>query len=136
MPMEGRVKCLSPQNTFGVLGVNSVAANPTLIEVNSDHFLKLKKILKCLHTAPVVSVSLDIQIWLEMASFTPCFLLLSSLICPSFTFLYSKCWYRRREVAEHLDFYSNNLNIVKVTKQTWDKMYLLKSYIVNGETRH
>ena len=62
MPMEGWVKCLSPQNSFGVSVVNSVPAKANTIEVTSDHVFKLKKKKKngeknhkCLHTAPVVS---------------------------------------------------------------------------------
>ena len=60
MPMEDWVKCLSPQNTFGVSGVNSIAAKSNKIEVTGDHFFKLKKKQKkktttCLHTARVVS---------------------------------------------------------------------------------
>ena len=44
MLMEGLVKCLSPQSTFGVSGVNSAAAKSNTIEVNGDHFIKrLKK---------------------------------------------------------------------------------------------
>ena len=59
MAMEGWVKCLSPQNTFGVQGLNSVAAKSDTIEVNGDQLTKLKKQqqinIKCFHTAPVVS---------------------------------------------------------------------------------
>ena len=40
MLMEGWVKCLSPQNTSGVSGVNSVAAKSNTKEVNGDHFFK------------------------------------------------------------------------------------------------
>ena len=36
MPMERWVKCLSPQNTVGVSGVNSVAAKYKTIEVTDD----------------------------------------------------------------------------------------------------
>ena len=36
MPVEGCVKCLSPQNTFGVSGVNSDGAKSNTIEVNGD----------------------------------------------------------------------------------------------------
>ena len=36
MPMKGWVKCLSPQNIFGVYVVNSVAAKSTTIEVTGD----------------------------------------------------------------------------------------------------
>ena len=35
-----RVKRLSPQNPFGVSGVNSVAAKSKTIEINGDHFFK------------------------------------------------------------------------------------------------
>ena len=42
MPMEGWVKCLSPQNTFGVSGVHSVAAKSNTIEVTGDSFFKLQ----------------------------------------------------------------------------------------------
>ena len=38
MPMEGWVKCLCPQNTSGVSGVNSFAAKSNTIEVNGDQF--------------------------------------------------------------------------------------------------
>ena len=34
MPMEGWVKCLNPQNTFRVSGVNGVRAKSNTIEVN------------------------------------------------------------------------------------------------------
>ena len=37
MLMEGWVKGLSPQNTFGVSGLNSVAAKSKTIEVNVIH---------------------------------------------------------------------------------------------------
>ena len=43
MPMEERLKSLSPQNTFGISGVNSVAALSNTIEVNGDHFFKQNK---------------------------------------------------------------------------------------------
>ena len=43
MPMEGWVKCLSPRNTFGVSGVNSVETKSNTIEVNCEHFFKHKK---------------------------------------------------------------------------------------------
>ena len=60
MTTEGRVKCTSPQNTFGVSGVNSVAAKSNIIEGDNDQFFKCKKNnrknpIKCLHAAPVVS---------------------------------------------------------------------------------
>ena len=42
-PMEGWVKCLSPQNTLGVSGVNSVAAKSNTIKVNVDNFFNVKK---------------------------------------------------------------------------------------------
>ena len=38
MPMEEWVKCLCPQNTLGVSGVNSVAAKSNKIEVTADTF--------------------------------------------------------------------------------------------------
>ena len=41
--MERWGKCLSPQNTAGVSGVNSVAAKSNTIEVDVDHFLKYTK---------------------------------------------------------------------------------------------
>ena len=41
--LGGGVKCLSLQNTFGVSGVNSVAAESNTIEENVDSFFKLKK---------------------------------------------------------------------------------------------
>ena len=37
---DGWVKCLSPQNTFGVSGVNSVAAKSNTIEVNGAQVFK------------------------------------------------------------------------------------------------
>ena len=40
MLIEGWVKCLCPENTSGVSGVNSVAANSNTSEVNGDHFFK------------------------------------------------------------------------------------------------
>ena len=42
MPMEGGggVKCLSPQHTFGVSAVNSVAAKSKSMELTADHFLQ------------------------------------------------------------------------------------------------
>ena len=40
MPMEGWVKCLSPQNTFLVLGVNSIAAKSNTIAVTGEHVFK------------------------------------------------------------------------------------------------
>ena len=43
MPMEGRVKYFSPQNTFSVSGVNSVAAKSNTIEVNGDQDFNRKK---------------------------------------------------------------------------------------------
>ena len=43
MPMEGWVKCRSPQNTFGASGVNSGAAKSNTDEVNGERFLKQKK---------------------------------------------------------------------------------------------
>ena len=59
LPMGGWVKCLSPQNTSWVSGVNSVAAESSTIEVNSDlffrHYKTTEKNITCLHTAPVVS---------------------------------------------------------------------------------
>ena len=36
-------KCLSPQNTSGVSGVNRVAAKSNMIKANGDHVLKCKK---------------------------------------------------------------------------------------------
>ena len=36
MPMEGWVKCLSPENTAGVSGVNSVAAESNTTEDSMD----------------------------------------------------------------------------------------------------
>ena len=43
MPMAGRVKCLSPQNTFGVSGVNGVAAKSKTIEVTGGPLLQTYK---------------------------------------------------------------------------------------------
>ena len=37
---DGRVKGLSPQNTFGVSGVKSVAAKSNTVEVTGDHIYK------------------------------------------------------------------------------------------------
>ena len=55
MPMERWVKCLSPRNTFGVSGVNGIAAKSNPIEVTGDHIFNLKKTteknIECLHTA-------------------------------------------------------------------------------------
>ena len=55
MSMEG----LSPQNRFGVSGVNSLAAKSNTIEVAGDRFFKIlnkqqKNNRKCLHTNPVM----------------------------------------------------------------------------------
>ena len=55
-PLFNLVKCLSPQNTLEDSGVNSVAAKPSEIEVNGDHFFKRTKIYReRLHFASVVS---------------------------------------------------------------------------------
>ena len=67
MPMEGWVKRLSPQNTIGVSGVNSVAAKSNTIEVNRD-FFKCKKTTEkmppcCLCGVIQVSESSDIHTW-------------------------------------------------------------------------
>ena len=43
MLMEGQVKCLTPQNTLGGRGVNSVAPKYNTIEVNDDQDLKRDK---------------------------------------------------------------------------------------------
>ena len=51
--------CLSPQNTFGVTGINNFAAKSNTIEDNHDSFKRNKTI-----------ENLNIQIWLETA---PCF---------------------------------------------------------------
>ena len=59
---------VSPQNTFGVSGVNSVAAKSNTFEVKKTEIKQQGKHIKCLHTASVVSkvfVSTDIQIRLE-----------------------------------------------------------------------
>ena len=67
MPMEEWVKCLSPHNTFGVSGVNSVAAKSNTIKVNGDSFFKRRitgKITKmppyCCCGVVQVSTSTDI----------------------------------------------------------------------------
>ena len=54
MPMEGWVKCLSPKNTFGVSGVNSVAAKSNTIEVNEVNYLR-KKTTETKHELPLSS---------------------------------------------------------------------------------
>ena len=41
--MEGDVKCLSPQNCFGVSGVNSVVAKSNTIGVTGYHYWNVKK---------------------------------------------------------------------------------------------
>ena len=46
MPMEGWVKSLSPQNTLGVSGLNSVGAKSNTIEINVDRLFKCKKTTK------------------------------------------------------------------------------------------
>ena len=61
------MKCLSPQNTFGVSEVNSVAGKSNTIEVTVDHFFKQKEEEKnmspyCCCGVIQVSVSPDIQI--------------------------------------------------------------------------
>ena len=69
MPMEGWVKCLSPQNTFGVSGVNSVAAKSNTIDVTGGPLLQTEN--KTYHKMPPycsfgviqVSVSPDIQFY-------------------------------------------------------------------------
>ena len=43
MLMEGWVKSLSPQNTFGVSGVNSIAAESNTIEDISDQSFRRNK---------------------------------------------------------------------------------------------
>ena len=40
MQLEGRVKCLSPQNTSGVSGVNFLAAESDTIKVNGKSFFR------------------------------------------------------------------------------------------------
>ena len=40
MPMEGWVKCLSPQNTSGVSGVNFVGEVSNTIEVNGESIFR------------------------------------------------------------------------------------------------
>ena len=61
MLMQGWVKYLSPQNTSGVSGENSVAAKSKIIDrlVNGDQFFKRKNTtaenIKCFQTAPVVT---------------------------------------------------------------------------------
>ena len=55
----GWVKCLGPQNTSGVSGVNSIEAKSNTIEVSEDHVFKCEKTTDKKHkrppTAPVVS---------------------------------------------------------------------------------
>ena len=53
--MEGWVKRLSPQDTFGVSVLNSMAAKSNTIEAISDLSSEVKKNTTCLHTARVVS---------------------------------------------------------------------------------
>ena len=60
MSMERWVKCLSPQNTFGVSGGNSVAAKSNTIEVNGDQFFKQKKTYIEVHLIQSKS-----QVWLN-----------------------------------------------------------------------
>ena len=43
MPIQGRVKCLSPQNTSEVFGVASVADKFNTIKVIGDRIFKRKK---------------------------------------------------------------------------------------------
>ena len=66
MMMDGWVKCLSPQNTFGVSGVNRVAAKSNTIEEISElsSYVRKKQNKKttCLNT-----------IRLETRYFTPSF---------------------------------------------------------------
>ena len=52
MRMEEMVKCLSPHDTFGVLGVNSVSA---IVTTSSDVIKQQEENITCLHTAHVVS---------------------------------------------------------------------------------
>ena len=81
MQMGGWVKCLSPQNTSGVLVVISVAAKSNTVEVNGDRFFEHKKTTVKKHNMPPycycgniqVSVSLDIHSRLETRSLTLCF---------------------------------------------------------------
>ena len=54
--MEGGVKCLSPQNTFGVSGVNSVAAKSNTIEVTSDRDVFQVSVSPDIHIELVTSV--------------------------------------------------------------------------------
>ena len=54
------MKCLCPQNTFGVSGERGVAAKINTIKVTKDLFLNPEK------------TSLDIHIRFETPSFTPC----------------------------------------------------------------
>ena len=58
MPMEGWVNCLSPQNTFGVLRVNSVAAEFNKFEDIGDlslYVIKKQKNITCICTACAMS---------------------------------------------------------------------------------
>ena len=65
MPMEGWVKCLTPQNTFGVSGVNSVAAKSNTIEVTGGPILPTDILLwshvhvrkHTLHTSSLLQVA-------------------------------------------------------------------------------
>ena len=43
MKMNSLFKCLSPQNIFGVSGLNCIAAKSDTIEVTVDSFFKRKK---------------------------------------------------------------------------------------------
>ena len=82
MPTEGWVKCLSPQNTFGVSGGNRVT------EVIRDLSLDVKKTTEKTHylspycSCGVIQVSVcpDIHIPLETRSFTLCFKQISSVL--------------------------------------------------------
>ena len=75
MLVEGWVKCLIPQNTFVVSGVNSVAAKSNTIEVNGTPSSNVKK--EEAEHASILLVwchrSVNIHIQLKTPSFTPCF---------------------------------------------------------------
>ena len=68
------MKCLSPHNTFGVSGVNSVAAKSNTIEGTGDPFFRRYKTTEmppyCSFGVIQMSGSPDIEIQLETASFT------------------------------------------------------------------
>ena len=78
MRMEGLVKCMSPQNTSGVSGVNSVAPESNTEDIRDLSLDEKKTTEKTHNMSPYcscgviqVSVSPGIHIRLETRSFTP-----------------------------------------------------------------